>query len=62
VAIGTDRSHSARKAFEEIVGSVEKTAASIDQIAASAAEQEGVSRKVVGIIEEMIASTGAAAA
>ena len=62
VTAGTDRSHSARQAFEEIARSVQQTAASIHQIAASAAVQESVSLQVADIIGDMVSSTRAAAA
>lgn len=62
VAAGTDRSHSARQAFEEIARSVQDTAASIHQISESAAMQEGVSVEVSDIIADMVSSTHAVAA
>ncbi|WP_445192421.1 methyl-accepting chemotaxis protein [Sphingomonas sp. Tas61C01] len=62
VAAGTDRSHSARNAFEEIARSVQDTAASIHQISESAAVQEGVSIQVSDIIADMVSSTHAVAA
>ncbi|MDV3456033.1 PAS domain-containing methyl-accepting chemotaxis protein [Sphingomonas sp. HF-S4] len=59
VAHGTERSQSARNAFEGIVQSVEKTARSISQIANSADSQEEVTLKVVDMIGELASSTQA---
>ncbi|MCD2324092.1 PAS domain-containing methyl-accepting chemotaxis protein [Sphingomonas sp. IC-56] len=59
VAHGTERSQSARAAFEGIVKSVEKTARSITQIADSANTQEDLTLKVVGMIGELASSTKA---
>jgi methyl-accepting chemotaxis protein len=62
VTSGTDRSHDAQRAFEEIVKSVEKTARSIDQITQAATAQRGISAKVIGIVRDMVTSTDQAAA
>ena len=59
VSHGTERSQSARGAFEGIVKSVEKTARSITQIADSANTQEDLTFKVVGMIGELASSTQA---
>jgi methyl-accepting chemotaxis protein len=59
VAHGTERSQSARAAFEGIVASVGKTARSIDRIAEAADMQQQVTQKVVGMIGELASSTGA---
>lgn len=59
VAHGTERSQSARAAFEGIVKSVEKTTRSITQIADSANTQEDLTLKVVGMIGELASSTKA---
>jgi methyl-accepting chemotaxis protein len=61
VAHGTERSQSARAAFEGIVKSVENTARSIAQIASSVETQEDVTLKVVSMIGELASSTQAAA-
>lgn len=60
VGLGTERSHAARAAFERIVQSVGATASSIDKISVSAAEQELVSREVVGLISDLASVTRAA--
>ena len=60
VGLGTERSYAARTAFERIVQSVGETATSIDRISESAAEQETVSREVVGLISELASVTQAA--
>lgn len=54
---GTDRSRSARAAFEEIAGCVEKTTQAIGGIARSVAEQHETSGRVVAMIGELAAST-----
>lgn len=59
VAHGTERSQTARAAFEGIVKSVEKTTRSISQIADSASTQEDVTLKVVSMIGELASSTRA---
>lgn len=59
VGLGTERSYAARMAFERIVQSVGETATSIDRISESAAEQETVSREVVGLISELASVTQA---
>ncbi len=56
---GTERSHLAKQAFEEIVGSVDRTGAAINGIAGSARSQREVSARVAALIGEL---TGAAAA
>jgi methyl-accepting chemotaxis protein len=61
VAHGTERSQTARAAFEGIVKSVEKTTKSINQIATSADIQEDLTLKVVGMIGELASSTQIAA-
>lgn len=58
VAHGTERSQTARAAFDGIVASVGKTARSIDRIAEAADTQRQVTVKVVGMIGELAASTG----
>jgi methyl-accepting chemotaxis protein len=60
VGLGTERSYAARLAFERIVQSVGETASLIDRISVSAAEQESVSREVVGLISELASVTQAA--
>lgn len=50
---GNDRSQHAKLAFERIVGSVEKTGASIRAIADSAQAQQGVSSNVVSLIRDL---------
>ncbi|MBB5710088.1 PAS domain-containing methyl-accepting chemotaxis protein [Sphingomonas xinjiangensis] len=59
VAHGTERSQSARAAFEGIVKSVEKTARSITQIADSAGTQQDLTFKVVSLIGDLASSTQA---
>jgi methyl-accepting chemotaxis protein len=59
VAHGTERSETARAAFDGIVKSVEKTARSISQIASSATIQEEVTTRVVDMIGELASSTRA---
>ncbi|SDZ73131.1 methyl-accepting chemotaxis protein [Rubrimonas cliftonensis] len=56
---GTERSHLAKQAFEEIVGSVDRTGAAINGIAGSARSQREVSARVAALIGEL---TGVAAA
>ncbi|WP_404338169.1 PAS domain S-box protein [Sphingomonas sp. MMS12-HWE2-04] len=57
VAHGTERSQTARAAFEGIVKSVEKTARSITEIADSANSQEEVTFKVVDMIGELASAS-----
>ncbi|MBO9714155.1 MAG: PAS domain-containing methyl-accepting chemotaxis protein [Sphingomonas sp.] len=59
VAHGTERSQSARTAFEEIVKSVEKTTRAISQIAESATMQEELTFRVVDMIGDLASSTKA---
>lgn len=61
VAHGTERSQSARAAFEGIVKSVEKTARSITQIADSANTQEDLTFKVVDMIGELASAASSQA-
>ncbi|MBI1171390.1 PAS domain S-box protein [bacterium] len=60
VGLGAERSRAARTAFERIVQSVGETATSIDRISVSVADQESVSRDVVGLISELASVTKAA--
>lgn len=57
VAQGTDRSRSARAAFEEIAGCVDRTTQAIGGIARSVGEQRETSAQVVAMIDELAAST-----
>ena len=59
VVHGTERSQSARAAFDGIVKSMEKTTRAINQIAQSAETQEDLTMKVVGMIGELSSSTRA---
>ncbi len=53
---GTDRSQHAKKAFEQIVGSVGKTGDSIREIAQSASTQQAVSSSVGKLMSELSAT------
>jgi methyl-accepting chemotaxis protein len=57
VVQGTDRSRSARAAFESIAGCVEKTTHAISGIAESVGAQRETSRQVVAMIDELATST-----
>ncbi|WP_010545154.1 hypothetical protein [Sphingomonas elodea] len=60
VSQGTDRSRSARAAFEAIAGCVEKTTDAISGIAQSVGAQRETSRQVVAMIDELAASAHSA--
>jgi len=57
VNMGTERSTTARKAFERIVESVLQTSTSIETISNSARNQEEVSRKVMEMIGQLSTAT-----
>jgi methyl-accepting chemotaxis protein len=57
VTQGTERSRSARDAFEAIAGCVDKTTGAISGIAQSVGAQRETSRQVVAMIDELATST-----
>lgn len=57
VALGTERSQSARQAFGSIVNAVDDTARSISNISDLAKDQDNVSREVVALIEALSSIT-----
>lgn len=58
IGMGTERSRDASTAFSEIVQSVEKTGAAIDEITRSAHVQDEVSSEVVTLIRRLSSATG----
>ena len=61
VALGKDRSNSARAAFERIVDSVQDTGGAVTKISDSVGKQKDVSRDVVGLISTLAQVTQIAA-